>query len=526
MVPNARARGMTPAVRHAMRLLLVEPDTAYLDLIKVAARQAGLDLEHWPSIEAIPRGAISNSEGETLVGLGPSISRPVQAACVLQGLVPRDPVLIFRNRGDEAAEGSDQGQIGRDDRRWEVVLLAEPGRLAVTLRRVADRSIHQHQHRRDVESMARQVVETSEHYLASVLAQANDAIVSTDVQGVVRTWNAAATRLFGVTSERARGKTFEAVERASAVTDVTFVTGFLGEVVQRVIHTRRAEQVEVEWANEQREAMDLSASVAPIRDSRGELLGVSIIARNITQRRRAEEALREANRQKDQFLAMMSHELRTPLTTILGYTDMMLRGLGGPLAPRGNQYMGSIRTASLSLLGLVEGLLDYSQLESGAAQLHLQPLDISDVVERSIDRVRPLALPKQIQMEARLADPGPVLGDSAKLQQILGNYLSNAVKFTTEGGQVVVLSEPERDDAGFVRIGVRDSGIGLEPEQVEQVWDRFYQVDSSSYTRQYGGLGLGLAIVRHLAHLHRGRAWAESEGPGRGSTFWVTLPRA
>jgi signal transduction histidine kinase len=239
-----------------------------------------------------------------------------------------------------------------------------------------------------------------------------------------------------------------------------------------------------------------------------------------------EEALREANRQKDEFLAIMSHELRTPLTSILGYTDMLLRGLAGPLVPRAAGYLGNVRAAGDRLLELVNGLLDYTRLEAGTERLDLRPVDLGQVVEEAVERTRPQATAKEIELAAvRRGEPGKVVADAAKLQHILRNFLANAVKFTPNGGRVRVEVGPDPEAEGMTRVAVSDSGIGLHREQLARVWERFYQADAS-LTRQYGGMGLGLAIAHHLAAQHGGRVGAESPCPGQGSTFWLSLPRA
>jgi signal transduction histidine kinase len=265
--------------------------------------------------------------------------------------------------------------------------------------------------------------------------------------------------------------------------------------------------------------------LASIRDERGHFLGLSIIARDVSQQRRAEHALHEAARQRDVFLAMMSHELRTPLTTIIGYTDMLLRGLAGPLQPRGETYLGNVKAAGHRLLGLIEGLLDFSRLESGDEDLHLNAVNLKGLIQRAADRVRHAAEGKSIDLtwQAR-ADAGVVVADEAKLLQLLNVYLTNAVKFTPTGGHIEIVAEHDPQALHMARIGVHDTGIGLSSDEAKRIWERFYQVDSS-LTREYGGLGLGLAIAGQLIALHGGRVWAESPGEGQGSTFWVSIPR-
>jgi two-component system, NarL family, sensor histidine kinase BarA len=235
--------------------------------------------------------------------------------------------------------------------------------------------------------------------------------------------------------------------------------------------------------------------------------------------------LRQANRQKDEFLAIMSHELRTPLTSILGYTDMLLRGLSGPLPPLTNKYIGNVRSAGDRLLELVNGLLDYTRLEAGVERLELQAVDLSRVVGQVVQHFQSQAKPKGIELRLAIAKgvAARIEADEEKLTHVLRSYIGNALKFTPDAGWVAVYVGPDPQTRDGVRVSVVDSGIGMADEQIKRVWERFYQGDAS-LTRPYGGMGLGLSIARHLVALHGGSVGAESAGPGHGSTFWFTLP--
>jgi signal transduction histidine kinase len=240
----------------------------------------------------------------------------------------------------------------------------------------------------------------------------------------------------------------------------------------------------------------------------------------------SETALRESNRQKDEFLAIMSHELRTPLTSILGYTDMLLRGLSGPLSPTANKYVTNVRSAGDRLLELVNSLLDYTRLESGAERLELTTVNLALVIEQAVHVCQDVAQSKGVDLAVAVHQGLDTIveADPEQVRHALRNLLANALKFTSAGGWVHVTVEPDAEQIDSLRISVSDSGIGLREEQLERVWERFYQADAS-LTRPYGGMGLGLSIARHLVALHGGRVGAESGGPGRGSTFWFSLPR-
>jgi PAS domain S-box-containing protein len=233
----------------------------------------------------------------------------------------------------------------------------------------------------------------------------------------------------------------------------------------------------------------------------------------------ARKAAERANRAKDEFLATLSHELRTPLTPILGWTVMLRSGTldqAGML--RGLEVIERNVRAQTQL---IEDLLDVSRIVTGKLRVEVRPIDLVPVVEAGLDAVRPSAEAKEIHLDVKLEPvDSKVLGDPDRLQQVVWNLASNAVKFTPKGGRIEV--RLRRADA-HVHLSVKDNGKGISAEFLPYVFDRFRQADSTS-TRKYGGLGLGLAIVRHLVELHGGTVNAESGGPDHGATFTVRLP--
>jgi signal transduction histidine kinase/CheY-like chemotaxis protein len=240
------------------------------------------------------------------------------------------------------------------------------------------------------------------------------------------------------------------------------------------------------------------------------------------------EALREADRLKDEFMAVVSHELRTPLTAITGYSDILLRKLSGPLNDRQERQVTGVRDAARRLLALVNDLLDVSKLEAGTLELHFAAIDAASAIERATAAVRVVGANKGVSLLIRPteAELQPVWADDERLQQILSNLLINAIKFTPAGGSIWISAEPHHAPNGpEVVFRVEDTGVGLVPGQESRVWERFYQAESSS-TRRFGGAGLGLSIVRRLTELHRGRVEATSRGMNLGSTFAVYLPTA
>jgi len=226
-----------------------------------------------------------------------------------------------------------------------------------------------------------------------------------------------------------------------------------------------------------------------------------------------------ANQNKDEFLATLSHELRTPLTAILGWSHLMrTRNLDEAETTRA---LDTIERNARSQSQLIDDLLDVSRIITGKLQIDRGPVDLAKVIEAAFDAVRPTAEAKDIRFENSIGlSQSCVLGDHTRLQQIFWNLFSNAVKFTPRGGQVSVF---QTFIDSRVRVSVMDTGIGINPEFLPFIFDRFRQADGST-TREQGGLGLGLAIVRHLVELHQGTVEVESKGNALGSTFTIALP--
>jgi signal transduction histidine kinase len=315
-------------------------------------------------------------------------------------------------------------------------------------------------------------------------------------------------------------------------------------------HIRRGERFDhfetIRIAKDGRQ-LNLSITVSPIKDSAGHVVGASKVARDITERKKVEAALRKAteeaeaanrerlllldserealsqaeraSRIKDEFLATLSHELRTPLNAVLGWVSLLQRG--GLQAEERKTGLDTIERNARVQAQIIEDLLDLSGIISGKVRLDVQRVDLPNVLNDSIETVRPTAEAKGIRLQA-LVDPfaGPISGDPSRLKQVFWNLLSNAIKFTSKEGKVQVLLE--RVDS-HLEVAVIDTGEGIAPEFLPYVFDRFQQADPST-TRRHGGLGLGLAIVKQLVELHGGNVGVKSGGIGQGATFIVQLP--
>ncbi len=278
--------------------------------------------------------------------------------------------------------------------------------------------------------------------------------------------------------------------------------------------------------------MPQSAQIAPLRRG-GSVVGTVTMIENVTERVITERALRNqiaelerarataeaAVRTKDEFLATLSHELRTPLNAVLGWTRLMRSGQMDPaMFARALDVVDRNATAQAQL---IDDILDVARIMQGKLRLDMQPTDLVPVVLAAVDVIRPSALAKRLTITTRIeCDAALVIGDSNRLQQVVWNLLSNAVKFTPPDGRVdVTLSVTDR----FADVVVKDTGKGIASEFLPFVFERFRQEDSTT-TRRYGGLGLGLSLVRQMVELHGGSVRAESAGEGGGSTFAVSLP--
>jgi PAS domain S-box-containing protein len=381
--------------------------------------------------------------------------------------------------------------------------------------------------------LAQPLDDITARHLAKVVESSDDAIISKDLNSIITSWNPAAERMFGYTAAEAIGKSIRMLipDDLQGEEDIVLAKIRAGEKVDHYETIRRRKDGST---------LSISLTVSPIRDASGTIVGASKIARDVservaleaaavehtrdTERLAAENSLlyaeaREANRLKDDFLAVLSHELRTPLNAIVGYSRLMR----GQLLPP-EQIARAVETLERNarwLTQIVEDVLDVSRIVSGKIRLDVQPVELAGVVDNAVATVQPAADAKSVRLQS-LIDPriGPVAGDPDRLQQVAWNLLSNAVKFTPKGGRVQVRVERVNS---HIEISVSDSGIGISPEFLPLVFDRFRQADSGS-TRKAGGLGLGLSIVRHLVEMHGGSVHAASAGLDQGATFTVRLP--
>jgi PAS domain S-box-containing protein len=355
--------------------------------------------------------------------------------------------------------------------------------------------------------------------LAAVVESSDDAIITKNLSSIITSWNPAAERMFGYTAEEAVGKSIRMLipHDLQAEEDTVLAKVRAGEMVSHYETVRQRKDGSY---------LSISLTVSPIRNEHGEVIGASKIARDITERTRlAIENARlyaeaqEANRMKDEFLAVLSHELRTPLNAIVGYSRLLRGGvLSGEKAARG---LETLERNATWLTQIVEDVLDISRIVAGKIRLDVQTVNLPSVMQDAIATVQPAANAKGVLLQTVL-DPtvGPVSGDPDRLQQVVWNLLTNAVKFTPRGGRVQVRLERV---SSHVEIIVSDTGAGIHPDFLPHVFERFRQAEGGT-TRKTGGLGLGLSIVRHIVEMHGGSVHAASAGEGHGATFSIQLP--
>ena len=368
--------------------------------------------------------------------------------------------------------------------------------------------------------------------LAAVVESSEDAIITKTLEGIITSWNGAAVRLLGHTATEAIGQPITMLIPLERRAEEQ-------HIIKNLRAGNRIEHYETVRIAKGGRPIDVALTISPIRDRDGRIVGASKIMRDITERMRIERSLQEllAERNslleseraarsqaerlsatKDDFLALLSHELRTPLHAILGWTQILRRTATPADLANGLEVIErNVRAQNQ----LVDDLLDITRITAGQMRLDVQPVMPYGLVQAAVDSVRPAADARGVRVEAIL-DPaaGPVSGDAYRLQQVVWNLVSNAIKFTPKGGHAQVILQ--RTDSQ-VEIKVADSGIGIHEDFLPHVFERFRQADGSS-TRAHGGLGLGLAIVKRIVELHGGTATVSSAGEGQGATFTVQLP--
>jgi PAS domain S-box-containing protein len=354
--------------------------------------------------------------------------------------------------------------------------------------------------------------------LAAIVSSSDDAIVGKDLNSIVTSWNAGAERIFG----------YPASEMIGTSVMRLIPPDHQGEEEQILARIRRGERVNpietVRVAKDGR-LLDVSITVSPIKDSRGTVVGASKVARDISERKRAEEKLHEAkisaeraNQAKDDFMAVLSHELRTPLTPALAAASYLAEH--EDLPPQLREEVTAIRRNVQFEARLIDDLLDLTRITRGKLQLHPEAVDAHRLVQNALTIVHEDIARKGLDVATDLgATEHHVWADPIRIQQVFWNLLNNAVKFTPQGGQIRIRTW---NVEGRLAFEITDTGVGIEPEHQTRIFNAFEQGEAS-IIRQFGGLGLGLAISQTLLKLHGGTVNVQSDGKNCGARFTVTL---
>jgi len=360
---------------------------------------------------------------------------------------------------------------------------------------------------------AQEALHWSERTLTALMDASTESIWLLDREHVLVANITAAERL-QLTVEQLRGAVWRTLFPAE-------IAERRGRMVEQVFATAQPVRFE-----DERNGIHFDHTFYPAFDADGAVTAVAAFSRDVTEQHRRDEALRERTRQldtanqlKDDFLATLSHELRTPINTILGWSQILETTEFAE--DRWRRGLATIARNARLQAGMVEDLLDVSRIVTGRLRLEVQVVDVRTAIEQAVDGIGPGLAAKQLHLTTDVASGLTLGADPGRLQQVLWNLLSNAVKFTPPGGTIAIAAKAAGD---AIDIEVHDTGAGIAPDFLPHVFERFRQGDSSP-TREHGGLGLGLAIVRHIVELHGGAVRASSDGLGRGAVFTVTLPR-
>ena len=335
----------------------------------------------------------------------------------------------------------------------------------------------------------------------AILESIADGVIVAGKGGEVVLVNAAAERILNTSQEQLLGKT---IKRLYA--ELLIATG-----------RKTGKQAIFEWGDRL-----VRGSLAPVRMPEGQLLGYVAVFRDVTRERQAEQA-------KSRFVTTISHELRTPLTAIKGYVDLMAAGAAGEMNLQQREFLQVVDGNTERMVGLVNNLIAVSELDRGTIEIDAAPVDMKSIILEAVQAVRSDAAEHRLDIAVDVpSELGPAYGDPARLRQIMDNLLDNAIRYTPASGRIMVwATEVEPEDGGtrtkkFVVVNVRDTGVGIPPEEHSRIFERFYRVENPLST-EAGGSGMGLAIVKSLVEAHGGRIWVESE-LGQGSSFSFVIP--
>ena len=355
--------------------------------------------------------------------------------------------------------------------------------------------------------------------LASIVESSNDAIISKSLDGIIQSWNAAAERLFGYTSEQAVGRHISLIIPPERLSEEEQIVASLKE-------GKRIEHYETERVRSDGQRITVSLTISPIKDDSGNVIGASKIARDVTERKLMEDDLRRlaadlfaADRRKNEFLATLAHELRNPLAPMSNMLEVLKRSNGDTeILKRAHD---TIERQLAQMVRLVDDLLDWNRITHDRLELRRSEVELSSVIQQAVEVAHPLIDAAGHKLIVDLPkEPIYLNADRARLAQLFGNLLNNSSKYTSPEGTISLTAK--RID-GEVLVAVKDNGAGIPRDKLNSIFDMFMQVDRTSEQSQ-AGLGIGLTLVKRLTEMHGGSIEARSDGAGQGSEFVVRLP--
>jgi PAS domain S-box-containing protein len=440
-------------------------------------------------------------------------------------------LLVPEERAGEDGDMLKRIKAGEKIDHFETVRRARDGRLvdiSVTISPVRDSAgkiVGASTVARDITEQKRG--DRADLLLAAIVSSSEDAIISKTLEGIITSWNDSAGRMFGYAAGEIIGQPVLRLIPPDRQDEEP-------RILERLRRGDRVDHFETVRVRKNGEHFPVSLTISPVRDSAGKIVGASKIARDITQLKRitlereqlleSERAARAvaetASRMKDNFLSTVSHELRTPLNAIVGWTDVLAGG--GTDRDEVIHGIDVIKRNAMMQAQLIEDLLDLGRISAGKMTLDIAPVSVRQVIFEAMNSVEHSARAKHISIKVIMGDVRGLLGDSKRLQQVIWNLLTNAIKFTPTHGKIVVSASRV---GSHVEISVVDSGKGISADFLPHIFERFSQADSST-TRVHGGLGIGLALVKQLVELHGGSVQAQSGGENQGATFTVLLPIA
>jgi two-component system CheB/CheR fusion protein len=488
-----------------LRVLMLTPNAQDAMLTQSLLGKAGLPIAVFSDVEKLRR-AVAAGAGCLIVAeeaITELVHRTLVKLVAAQPPWSDLPLLILTGRGaNSEAVNTAIASLGN------VSLLERPVRVAalVSAVRVALRARgRQYELRSRFEEQS---------LLATIVASSDDAIISKNLDGIITSWNLGAQHLYGYAAQEVIGKPVTilmAPDRHHEAFDI----------LARIRRGERVEHQETERLRKDGSVVQVSLSVSPLHDAEGRIVGASKIARDITGRKRAEEALREANRRKDEFLATLAHELRNPLAPIRN--SLHLLEMSSHSNP-GVEYVREMMERQVHhMVRMVDDLMEVSRITRGKIELRREHIELDSVIRSAIETSQPLLEAGGHRLDVVLPSEPLILdADPVRLAQVFANLLNNAAKYTEHPGTIRLAAH--RED-GSVVISVVDGGIGIPAEMLPRVFEMFAQIDSAR-RRSQGGLGIGLTLVRDLVQMHGGSVAAHSQGSGTGSEFVVRLPLA